>query len=308
MKTRSLLIAFTAIACYVVFSSYMEGAATHGGWVCTGAETDQQNPKGCSTGSGCHSTAATPGIHVALELDSMGVPVTHYVGGGTYTVKITGVNTTTSTLPKFGFQIACIVDTVSAVTPTQAGVWSSATPANTIYAALQKYFVVRVVEQTAPLSPASGTGGNGTTYSETFTWTAPVAGTGYISFWASLNAVNNDGNADAQDLWNTTQLNVPEYVVSGIATIEPNAFDMTLAPNPAITNTQLSYTLKENGTVTASIYDIFGKKICDLLNDEQSSGLHTLPINISSLNLKSGMYVAVINNGTVASSKKFIVQ
>ncbi|HXP50249.1 MAG TPA: T9SS type A sorting domain-containing protein [Bacteroidia bacterium] len=307
MKIKSILVFFTAIASFIVFSSYREGAATNGGWQCTGSETDQGNPLGCSSG-GCHAKTATPGIAVTLELDSAGVPVTHYVGGFAYTVKITGTNNTTSTLPKFGLQISCIKDTIPQAVPVNEGTWPAPYPANTQYTAPGTYYLASVVEQIAVLSPASGTGATGTIYSETFNWTAPLAGTGTISFWGVLNAVNYNGTNDVGDLWNTKMIIIHESSVDGVFPIQQNAFNMHVSPNPATANANVTYSLKENANVEASIYDMFGRKVGDLFNGEQAAGEHTQSLDLSSLNLKSGLYILVINNGSIVSSQKLIIQ
>src|ERR1700753_1455192 len=118
MKKRILL--FTAVAGIAIISlTSSDSGAGHGsGFDCTGAETANSNGAGCSkTGSSCHSTAATAGIQVVLALDSAGTAITHYTPGVTYTLKITGTNTTSATLPKFGFQAACIKGSTAAGTP-----------------------------------------------------------------------------------------------------------------------------------------------------------------------------------------------
>jgi hypothetical protein len=307
MKIKSLLILFAAVTCGIVFSSYREGAATYGGWQCTGSETDQSNPNGCK-GSGCHAASATPGIAITLELDSAGISTTHYVGGGSYTVKITGTNNTASSLPKFGFQISCIKDTIPQAAPTNEGTWPGPFAAGTQYTAPLTYYLAGVVEHNTPLAPTSGTGAKGTIYSETFNWTAPAKGTGTISFWGVLNAVNYNGTQDAGDLWNSTKITVHELGTTGISSIEDNSLDMSIFPNPATAQATLTYTLKANRNVQADLYDIYGNKITPLFSDEQNTGEHQQMVNLSALNLKSGMYLIVIDEGNTLSCKKLIVQ
>jgi len=67
-----------------------------------------------------------------------------------------------------------------------------------------------MVEQSTRINATTGTGGAGTTYEESFTWTAPSFGTGTVSFWGVLNAVNANGNNDSGDKWNTATLVVNE--------------------------------------------------------------------------------------------------
>jgi len=309
-KIKFLLFAFAATACYIIINGYKEGPGTKG-WDCTGAETGLGNPKGCSAGAGCHSSSRTAGIAVTLELDSTGgVPTTHYTGGLTYTVKITGTNNTANILPKFGCQIGSILGSAAKVTPTNEGTWKAPFPTNTHYSAPQPgNFIVGLVEHTTQLAPQSGTGGNGTVYSVTFTWTAPITGTGTVSFWGALNAVNNNDTADSRDLWNTTQLVVHEWGNNtGIASIEQNSFNINIFPNPVSDYTTLDYTLKENTNVQISLFDISGREVSNFAYGEQTAGQHRQTINIQDLHLKSGIYILVLNDGSNTENKKLIVQ
>lgn len=308
-KVRVSLSLFTATTFYIIISAYSGGPASAGGYDCTGAETGLGNPAGCTVPGGCHSASATAGIAVTIELDSVGVPTTHYMGGMTYTVKITGTNNTASNLPRYGFQMGCIKGSVPLQTPTNVGTWKSPFPASTHYAAPQAtLYAVGVVEHSTRLSPLSGSGGNGTVYSRTFNWTAPNVGTGTISFWGALNAVNNDGSADGGDLWNTTHLIVNEWAFDAVASIEQNSLNVNVFPNPASDYATLEYTLKESTNLQAELYDISGRKVCNLFSEEQAAGIHQQPINLSILNLRSGIYVVVLNDGVNLTCKKLIMQ
>ena len=224
MKKRIVLFTLIAGISYLIFSSYSAGPGTNS-YDCSGADVNSGsgNPAGCTTGGGCHGSAATPGITFTIEIDSAGTPVStspttgHYTPGYTYTIKITGTNTTTSSLPKWGFQVAATNGAVAATVPVNAGtLQSTGLPTGIHYVAAPgttATFFANVVEHDTRLSPTSGTGGTGTVYSTSFTWTAPVAGTGVVSLFGALNAVNNNGSADAGDLWNTAQLILNEIVI-----------------------------------------------------------------------------------------------
>ncbi len=211
MKKNIALFTTLLVIAYLTLTSYKKGAATHG-FDCTGAETS--NNAGCySGGNGCHSTSAHATIAVSIELDSAGIATTRYVPGMAYTVTIKGINNGTTTQKAFGFQMGCIQDTISQASPVNEGTWITANlPVSTHYMAASTSYAVNLVEQSASTFSTTGTGGNGTTYVKTFSWIAPAAGTGYISFWGVLNAVNADGNASSADLWNTTKLIISERV------------------------------------------------------------------------------------------------
>ncbi len=211
MKNKIALFTTLLVIAYLTLTSYKKGAATHG-FDCTGAETS--NNAGCfSGGSGCHATTANANISVSIELDSAGIPTTRYVPGMAYTVTIKGINNGTTTQKAFGFQMACIKDTMAQASPINAGTWLTTNlPVSTHYMAASTNYAVNLVEQSASTFATNGTGGNGTTYVKTFSWIAPAAGTGLISFWGVLNAVNVDGKANSADLWNTSKLIVNERI------------------------------------------------------------------------------------------------
>lgn len=211
MKKTTFVYLLALCGMTLIICSYAGGAGGHN-IEGTGAETGLGNSAGC--GQGCHTLGTTTTI--TLELDSAGIPTTRYVGGMTYTVKLTGKNTSTTSLPKFGFQIGSIVGSTAVTTPVNAGTWNAPFPTNTKYTAPKAgKFVVGIVEQTTALAATTGTGGNGTTYVQTFNWTAPAAGTGTISFWAALNAVNNNGG-DSGDKYNTGHITINELVASAL--------------------------------------------------------------------------------------------
>ena len=309
MKKKSLLVLFTAIACSVVISGYHAGPAANG-YDCTGAETGLGNFAGCGGTGGCHSSSATTGITLTVVLDSAGKPTTHYTGGKAYTIVITGTNTTTNSLPKFGFQIGCIKGSASVVTPTNEGTFGSPYPASTHYSAgVASYYVLNVVEQSTQLSPTSGTGGNGTVYKETINWTAPAKGTGTVSFWAALNAVNNDGNADKQDLWNLKNVAISEWpVATGVDQVTENTLNLSVYPNPAKYSTTLNYNLTEEANVQVGMYNMAGQKVYDMNYGQQTAGDHQQQLDLAGMNLKSGIYIITINQGDKVSTRKLIVQ
>ena len=301
-----------AASCYLMITGYAHGPAATNGYDCTGAETGLSNPAGCNSGGGCHASSATAGITIAIELDSTGgVPTTHYKGGMNYTVKLKGTNTTSSSLPQFGFQMGSIQGSVAVTTPINAGTWNTPFPTNTHYAtpSAANGFVVGLVEHLNTLSATTGSGGSGTTYVETFNWTAPVAGTGGISIWAALNAVNGNGTNDAGDKWNTNHVAISEWPMNtAVASIEQNIFDMNIYPNPANNYASLDYTVTASATVNVALYDISGKKISDVFCEYQNSGQHHQLIDLAAMSLNSGVYFILMKTGDKAITRKLIVQ
>ncbi len=306
MKKTTFVYLLTICLGSFVIMSYKTGAGTNG-WDCTGAETGLGNPSGCK-GSGCHATAVTTAIGVAMEIDSAGVPTTHYKGGMLYTIKLSGINNGTTSLPKYGLQIGAIKGAVAATTPVNAGTWTAPFPTTTHYAAPQAgNFVVGVVEQTAPIAATTGTGAAGTTYVKIFNWTAPVAGTGTVSFWAVLNAVNGNNNEDSGDHWNTIHQVVNEWpAATGIDEAAVASLNLSVFPNPANENIHLTYTLSKRSEVSVKIFDVNGRVVSDLLNEMQSEGEQRLDSNTSALS--KGVYIVMLNVDGNRSTQRLVVQ
>ena len=253
MKHKLILFIFIAFAS-IVLSGYRSGAANNNGTDGTGAEGTGTGT-GCG-GGGCHGS--TSSIATTVELDSAGVAVTSYVPGGAYTVKITATNSTGVTLAKFGFQLATVTAaTGGSGSATQAGTWGSTLPTyvqNTPGGGSGSGLNIPIIEQTRAISPTTGTGANGTVYSESIPWTAPAAGTGSISIYGVMNAVNNNGNADQTDKWQqATPVTITEAF--NCPSVSASASSTTLTALPAGAT---SYQWYRNGTAvggaTSSTY------------------------------------------------------
>ena len=283
MRKQVTFISFIAIAISLVLCSYREGPATYSGWDCTGAETGLSNRAGCSTGGGCHASAATPAITVALELDSAGIPVTKYVAGKSYTVKITGTNTGTTNQPGFGYQICCIRGAVAQVTPASAGTWGTPPSTSQLATPQANNFVLNIIEHESVIPPTTGTGSTGTTYVRVVPWTAPATGIDTVSFWTALNAVNDNGRADAGDLWNTNHLVVTAedslaVIPNGIASVTEGNL-IKVYPNPVNDVLNLQFDNAQNGSYDVLVYNVSGQVVAsekvDFNANSNSTSLNT---------------------------------
>jgi len=76
-------------------------------------------------------------------------------------------------------------------------------------------------------------------------------------------------------------------------------------PNPFNPSTTISFTLAEKGAVTLKIYDILGKEVASLVNDELGAGEHKVIFNAA--NYASGVYFYRISTGTFTQSKKMVL-
>ncbi len=76
-------------------------------------------------------------------------------------------------------------------------------------------------------------------------------------------------------------------------------------PNPFNPSTKISYSIKEEGFVTLKIYDILGKEIVTLVNENKPAGIYETEFNASSL--PSGMYIYKIQSGQFSDVKKMLL-
>ena len=239
MKKAFLLLPIILGLVYIITTGYSEGPASLGSLERTGAT----GTIGCGGGSGCHSASATSAIAVTIELDSAGTPVTQYVPGVTYTIKITGVNNTTSgSLPRFGFQLTAVSATGAGTSSaTNVGTFSSTLPSSCQNSVPSGSF--HVIEHNVAIvsTTGSGSGSGATTYSESITWTAPSAGTGTVKLFGVINAVNYDHSESSADLWNNASATISELVTP-------------VAPITGVTTTCVSSTTTLSDTSTGGTW------------------------------------------------------
>jgi pectate lyase len=100
------------------------------------------------------------------------------------------------------------------------------------------------------------------------------------------------------------KVNVTDVKESGSVT--PAKFDLKQNyPNPFNPSTKISYQLKNSGYVTLAIYDILGKQIETLVNQNQQSGEYSTLFNAAQY--PSGMYVYTLRCGNESVTKKMLL-
>ena len=77
-------------------------------------------------------------------------------------------------------------------------------------------------------------------------------------------------------------------------------------PNPFNPSTVVSYELSENGFVSLKIYDIMGREVATLVNENQLSGSHS--VNFNAGDLSNGVYYySVLVNGVISQTRSMIL-
>lgn len=239
MKRKILLMPIIGLFLYAVLAGNSTGPGGASSLDCTGASG---GPAGCG-GATCHGSASSSSVGLSVQLLSGTTPVTQYVGGSSYTIRISAANTIALSLPRFGFQVGV----VKASTTTNAGSLSAIAGTH-----LVSVSGIDLVEHNPlPLPPTTGTGGGGSTYVVDIPWVAPVAGTGTVSVDVAVNTVNNNTLADAGDKWKTLTQNFPEVAaslgpVTGTATV-------CVGATTALSNTMPGGTWSSSMTIVATV-------------------------------------------------------
>ena len=76
-------------------------------------------------------------------------------------------------------------------------------------------------------------------------------------------------------------------------------------PNPFDPSTNINFTLPSPEFVTLKIYDILGKEVTTLVNEELNAGNYTKTWNAN--NLSSGVYFYKLNAGKFSETKKILL-
>jgi hypothetical protein len=175
-------------------------------------------------------------------LDSAGIAVTNYKPGMSYTLKVTGTNTSTSSLPKFGFQVTVVnssgAGTSAAVLAGALG--TTGLPTGVRYTSAASGCGIDILEQSSARTATTGGGATGSTYVMSgLPWIAPAAGTGTVVIYGCINAVNGTGGSSG-DRWNNGSASITELpaVNNSVVTVS-NGISVKAFPNPVSNNLNL---------------------------------------------------------------------
>ncbi len=245
MKIRLVYSLFASLLLLAVLSGNKNGRAStfpgHGNTGAPGDETAGGQPVRCNS---CHNAASITASMSISILDSAGAAVTAYVPGKKYTARVT-ITPVTGNPQGYGFQMIALKDAGN----TDLDGFSDQNPNN--------YKIVTV-------------NSTGRTYAEhdnvstpnvfNVTWTAPVAGTGNVTFYAAGNAVNKNNN-DSGDGSAFTNVKLTESLVS--ATQNPDAAGIGLRtwPNPVGPALHLTASLPESGNFAVVVRDLSGRQV-----------------------------------------------
>jgi len=295
MKKNILFFTGLLGVLYVTLISDIDGAAHHGHGNITGSASGTVGH--CQTSS-CHGGNNPLNVVQLQVLDSSTLlPITNYNDSQTYIVSLSGDATGVSTsLPGFGFQASAVFSN-----HTQAGTFIvPAASSSSIHT--YPCGAITIIEHSIVLSPSVRSTNK---YNIQFYWKAPGPGSDSVKFYSLLNAVNGNGGSsgDYPDAAPIVTIYEHNDSASSVKTASLNANSFSVNPNPATGNPFISYNLSSDQSVSLQIYDMSGKIIAQLADNElQSAGLHSyqpvIPVQ--------GLFFASLVTGNKVSTLRFI--
>ncbi len=229
--------------------------------------------------SGCHT-----GITVTTKANiiSSDIPVDGYTPGVKYTITAKAVSS--SNRNTFGFQIS-----PQSSTGTLLGALSATNTTQTQITGGGKYITHK---------QAGITGANGQK-TWTFSWTAPVAGTGAVTFYGCFNNANGNGSSNGDSIIKSTYT-VQEKVAIGINKDELAKIGINVFPNPVYNHI---YIKNENNVKfdRVEILDMNGKVVY------QSEGSVDVDLQLEKVGIPTGVYfVKLYNENMLLGATKLI--
>lgn len=96
------------------------------------------------------------------------------------------------------------------------------------------------------------------------------------------------------------------YVITGVEennnSIPPRYLLSQNYPNPFNPSTKIQYSISSQQNVTLKVYDVLGKEVATLVNDEKPAGTYEVFFNGS--NLSSGVYFYKLQSGSFVETRK----
>nr|HXK50149.1 T9SS type A sorting domain-containing protein [Clostridiales bacterium] len=124
------------------------------------------------------------------------------------------------------------------------------------------------------------------------------------SYTGAYNGTNWDWTLQALDNWHFRavmgeKVGIEENNVPAVTELKQNY------PNPFNPTTTINFNLAKDSKVSLVVYDVMGRKVADLVNNNMVSGSHKVSFDAS--NLVSGVYYYTLKAGEVNQTKKMML-
>jgi hypothetical protein len=263
MRKFSLFLTIIALPILVILTAYKSGSP--GGYSSSPGDS----------GSSCTSCHSGTSQSVSGWI-STNIPVTGYTAGEIYNITITATNASAA---RFGFEL----------TAEDANNKKNATFTITNTSETKLTNANRAVTHTT-----AGTTPSGNTKSWNFEWTAPQESTGVITFYASVNAANGNGNTSGDLIYKTSTVIAPN---STFVSEHYNSFKFYPNPSAGLVN----FEAKINSASTDLL--IFNTKGQLVEHKNISNGI--FQINLSYL--PNGVYYLKLSDGVKKEFQKLVL-
>jgi hypothetical protein len=238
---------------------------------------------GGSDCTACHSGTSVTGPTGMIDSD---IQFSGYIPDSTYTISAyiseSGVN-------KFGFEISPqdangnLMGTMTVTNSTETKLISN-----------NKYIT----------HTSSGNTGTNNSKSWSFTWTAPSANSGDVTFYGAFNAANDNGTTAGDKIY-TYSLTASEAISTGIPENMNVSTDCNVYPNPIRSAFSISYKNEKSGNVLVELLDLNGRVISKLLETNRSEGLQNENLEINEIN--TGVYFIKITTAMSSYTQRIMV-
>ncbi|MEA1875905.1 MAG: choice-of-anchor V domain-containing protein [Bacteroidota bacterium] len=275
MKDRITTIGLLALPILgLLFMSYMPRVTGS-----PGGKTGSPGDEG-STCNQCHSST----VKAKEGWISSDIPEEGYIAGETYTITLSAQQ---AGITRFGFEL----------TTEKAGgdkIGSFDIEDNT---------QMQLVNNSAAVThTSSGIAATDGARSWSFKWTAPVAGTGEVSFYAAINAANADGGTSGDAIF-TTEVQIDEQIDNSIELFILEGW-LKVYPNPAIDRVFVHMNGLTPQSLEFNVYDLQGQLIkSDMIEISAANSVISIPVE----DLPTGNYIVHFEGLGVNLKGKFLV-
>lgn len=239
----------------------------------------------------CHNSNALNASGGSVTISSPTLLNNEYAPGQTYTINVTVER---NGLGEFGFGFEALrasganAGTLAVTNATEMHILTGNVSGN--------------IRNTMTHKTNAGLATNTKTFS--FNWTAPAAGTGTVSFYATGNAVNQSGNTSGDFVYSTSMM-LNEANPNGVADFNMVNAALNVFPNPSSGNLQLSFNAPKAGNYLIELKDLKSGALVynEQVNASNSENNFTLENN----NWLPGVYLLSIQNGQDIIYKKIVI-
>ena len=78
-------------------------------------------------------------------------------------------------------------------------------------------------------------------------------------------------------------------------------------PNPFNPSTSIQYAISSTQFVTLKVYDLLGREVATLVNEEKTAGSYNAQFTMNNVQLSSGIYFYKLQAGDFVETKKMLM-